>query len=416
MPSSAWPVSCSDDDAGVLELGRAAGLAQEPGCVLVAGQAARPRDLDRHDPAQLGIARPEHVAERAGAEPLRAARTCPAAGRLPRPRARPPRRVARPARTDRRDQLRGHRLRLPTPSVVVNRRKPGEQGVGERIERLQRRLASRATLDVVGDPRRIGSGRPPTANPSSSARPGQFAVSMDRPLDQRLVAIRERGGVTRPALGFGVAATSIIDYPVARVSQPALAPAVGAGHEQLRSAPFRATEDRSPPPRPRGACWSAFKADDPAAWDRLVDLYAPLVYRWCRRWDLPEQEIADVFQDVFQAVATHIARLPQRTRRRHVPRLAPDDHPEQGARPFPQARAGAGRSGRDRRPDPVRAASRRQSPDEDDSGATDGTPSGGSSARPRPDPRRVRGAHLAGVLANHRRWPRRPAKSRSSSE
>ena len=48
------------------------------------------------------------------------------------------------------------------------------------------------------------------------------------------------------------------------------------------------------------------KADDAAAWDRLVGLYAPLVYRWCRRWDLPEQEIADVFQDVFQAVATHI--------------------------------------------------------------------------------------------------------------
>ena len=49
------------------------------------------------------------------------------------------------------------------------------------------------------------------------------------------------------------------------------------------------------------------KADDAAAWDRLVGLYAPLVYRWCRRWDLPKQEIADVFQDVFQAVATHIA-------------------------------------------------------------------------------------------------------------
>jgi RNA polymerase sigma-70 factor (ECF subfamily) len=49
------------------------------------------------------------------------------------------------------------------------------------------------------------------------------------------------------------------------------------------------------------------KADDAAAWDRLVGLYAPLVYRWCRRWDLPEQEIADVFQDVFQAVSTHIA-------------------------------------------------------------------------------------------------------------
>jgi RNA polymerase sigma-70 factor, ECF subfamily len=49
------------------------------------------------------------------------------------------------------------------------------------------------------------------------------------------------------------------------------------------------------------------KADDAAAWDRLVGLYTPLVYRWCRRWGLREQEIADVLQDVFQAVATHIA-------------------------------------------------------------------------------------------------------------
>jgi RNA polymerase sigma-70 factor, ECF subfamily len=49
------------------------------------------------------------------------------------------------------------------------------------------------------------------------------------------------------------------------------------------------------------------KAGDEAAWDRLVGLYAPLVFRWCRRWDLPEQEVADVLQDVFQAVATHIA-------------------------------------------------------------------------------------------------------------
>jgi RNA polymerase sigma-70 factor (ECF subfamily) len=49
------------------------------------------------------------------------------------------------------------------------------------------------------------------------------------------------------------------------------------------------------------------QVDDPAAWRRLVDLYAPLVYRWCRRSDLPEQDAADVFQDVFQAVASHIA-------------------------------------------------------------------------------------------------------------
>src|SRR5262249_50704838 len=42
------------------------------------------------------------------------------------------------------------------------------------------------------------------------------------------------------------------------------------------------------------------------AWDRLVALYAPVIYRWCRRWDLPEQEVADVFQDVFGAVAAHL--------------------------------------------------------------------------------------------------------------
>jgi RNA polymerase sigma-70 factor (ECF subfamily) len=49
------------------------------------------------------------------------------------------------------------------------------------------------------------------------------------------------------------------------------------------------------------------KADDAEAWDRLVVLYAPMVYRWCRRWDLRDQDIADILQDVFQAVATHIA-------------------------------------------------------------------------------------------------------------
>jgi RNA polymerase sigma-70 factor (ECF subfamily) len=39
----------------------------------------------------------------------------------------------------------------------------------------------------------------------------------------------------------------------------------------------------------------------------LISLYAPLAYRWCRRWDLPDQEIADVLQEVFQSVVTHIA-------------------------------------------------------------------------------------------------------------
>jgi RNA polymerase sigma-70 factor, ECF subfamily len=49
------------------------------------------------------------------------------------------------------------------------------------------------------------------------------------------------------------------------------------------------------------------KADEQDAWRRLVELYAPLVYRWCRRSDLPDQDAADVLQEVFQAVASHIA-------------------------------------------------------------------------------------------------------------
>jgi RNA polymerase sigma-70 factor (ECF subfamily) len=48
------------------------------------------------------------------------------------------------------------------------------------------------------------------------------------------------------------------------------------------------------------------RADDPGAWDRLVTLYAPLVFHWCRRWDLSEDDSADVFQEVFGAVARHI--------------------------------------------------------------------------------------------------------------
>lgn len=48
------------------------------------------------------------------------------------------------------------------------------------------------------------------------------------------------------------------------------------------------------------------RADDPAAWDRLVSLYAPLVLHWCRSRGLQEQDAADIFQEVFLSVATHI--------------------------------------------------------------------------------------------------------------
>jgi RNA polymerase sigma-70 factor (ECF subfamily) len=48
------------------------------------------------------------------------------------------------------------------------------------------------------------------------------------------------------------------------------------------------------------------KANDPRAWDQFVALYAPLVFQWCHGWHLREQDAADIFQEVFQAVARHI--------------------------------------------------------------------------------------------------------------
>lgn len=45
---------------------------------------------------------------------------------------------------------------------------------------------------------------------------------------------------------------------------------------------------------------------DPAAWERLAKLYAPLVAFWCRRWGVPEQDLVDVIQEVFSAVSSHL--------------------------------------------------------------------------------------------------------------
>jgi RNA polymerase sigma-70 factor (ECF subfamily) len=51
------------------------------------------------------------------------------------------------------------------------------------------------------------------------------------------------------------------------------------------------------------------KRDEPLAWERIVRLYAPLVASWCRRWGVAEQDLGDVLQDVFAAVAGHLKRF-----------------------------------------------------------------------------------------------------------
>jgi RNA polymerase sigma-70 factor (ECF subfamily) len=51
------------------------------------------------------------------------------------------------------------------------------------------------------------------------------------------------------------------------------------------------------------------RARQPDAWQRLVDLYGPVVYRWCRQLGVGQADAGDVVQDVFAAVATDLGRF-----------------------------------------------------------------------------------------------------------
>jgi RNA polymerase sigma-70 factor (ECF subfamily) len=49
------------------------------------------------------------------------------------------------------------------------------------------------------------------------------------------------------------------------------------------------------------------KADDPNAWRRMVQLYAPLAYSWCRKAGLSPEDAADRTQDILRAAWSGIA-------------------------------------------------------------------------------------------------------------
>lgn len=55
---------------------------------------------------------------------------------------------------------------------------------------------------------------------------------------------------------------------------------------------------------------SAFLSDvqrlDPQQWSRLVSVFAPIVYRWCRSSGVKEHDASDVVQEVFGSVARGI--------------------------------------------------------------------------------------------------------------
>lgn len=45
---------------------------------------------------------------------------------------------------------------------------------------------------------------------------------------------------------------------------------------------------------------------DEASWSRFVDIYGPLIYSWCRRRGLDEDQSADVMQEILRRVAVGI--------------------------------------------------------------------------------------------------------------
>lgn len=57
---------------------------------------------------------------------------------------------------------------------------------------------------------------------------------------------------------------------------------------------------------------SRLRANEASAWERMADLYGPLVYYWCRRSGLHSEDASDVFQNVFSAVAKNIGKFEKR--------------------------------------------------------------------------------------------------------
>jgi len=49
------------------------------------------------------------------------------------------------------------------------------------------------------------------------------------------------------------------------------------------------------------------RARRPEAWQRLVSLYGPVIYRWCRRSNLTSEDSADVLQEVLSTVTVHLS-------------------------------------------------------------------------------------------------------------
>jgi RNA polymerase sigma-70 factor, ECF subfamily len=83
-----------------------------------------------------------------------------------------------------------------------------------------------------------------------------------------------------------------------------------AAHESKpERSPFRgegSQGDASKPSSISSTLLERIRARQPEAWQRLVNLYSPVVYQWCRQYDVTRDDAPDLIQEVFSAVALHI--------------------------------------------------------------------------------------------------------------
>jgi RNA polymerase sigma-70 factor (ECF subfamily) len=65
----------------------------------------------------------------------------------------------------------------------------------------------------------------------------------------------------------------------------------------------------SAPPTASTSLIQRLKANDEEAWQRLVHLYVPMVFAWCRQCGLQDPDGADIVQEVFRSVMRGIGQF-----------------------------------------------------------------------------------------------------------
>lgn len=74
----------------------------------------------------------------------------------------------------------------------------------------------------------------------------------------------------------------------------------------MQPGPPASHENASRPSSISSTLLDQLRARRPEAWQRLVLLYGPVIYRWCRRSGLAAEDAADVVQEVLAAVLVHL--------------------------------------------------------------------------------------------------------------